>query len=173
MDTKDMKLPQSYKNLWFPPTDAYENLLYLYPLTSGSIVVGQQSVKVQWELPNLLCINLTDIWLECNYTPLFSSTNGGDTFSVVQPSFVPFRGPSSIERVTLTCGSNTCFDYYGNNLANNLMMNLQNNIITRNMYQFMGESGQPQTSTSGQPMFTRFKIRYFPKDHLNENGMLP
>jgi hypothetical protein len=34
-------LPQSYKNVYFPETDAYENLLYLYPLTSGSFTVGQ------------------------------------------------------------------------------------------------------------------------------------
>ena len=124
-------LPKSYKNIYFPPTDAYENNLYLYPLTSGSINVGQQSVKVQWEIPNLLALRLDEMWVECSYTPNFTSTDGGDTFATVQPSMVPWIGPSSIERITATIGSNTAFDYYGSNLMNNIAMNLQNNALTR------------------------------------------
>ena len=166
-------LPQSYKNLYFSETDAYENLLTVYPLTSGSINVSNQAVKVQFEIPNLLAIKLDDIWIECNYTANFTSTQGGDTFSSVKPSFVPWRGPSSIERITLDIGANKAFDYYGNALMNNIALNLQTNAITRNNYQFMGSSGQFQGTTSAQPMFTRFKLRYYPKDHLNQNGVIP
>src|SRR5690348_11797151 len=137
----DKVLPKSYKNLYFPTTDAYENMLVLYPLTSGGINVSSQSVKVQWEVPNLLALKLDDIWIECNYTPNFTSTSGSDTFASVQPAFVPFRGPSSIERITVTIGSNTAMDYYGNNLMNNIALNLQNNSIIRNNYQFMGHDG--------------------------------
>ena len=170
---KAQTLPRNYKNLYFPNTDAYENNLYLYPLTSGSINVSSQAVKVQWELPNILALRLDEIWLECYYTPNFTSTNGGDTFASVQPSMVPWRGPSSIERITATIGSNTAFDYYGNNLMNNIVMNLQNNAMIRNNYQFMGGDGQFQGGTTAQPLFTRFKLRYFDKDHLNQTGILP
>ena len=166
-------LPTSYKNISFPETDAYENLLYLYPLTSGSISVGQQAVKIQFEIPNLLALKLDDIWIECYYTPTFTSTNGGDTFSTVKPSFVPWRGPSSIERMTLKIGSSVAFDYYSNNLLNNIIMNLQNNALTRNNYQFMGGEGQFQGTATPQPMFTRFKLRYSPLDQINQSGVLP
>jgi hypothetical protein len=71
----------------------------------------------------------------------------------VKPSFVPFRGPSSIERLTLTIGSNTAFDDYGNALMNNLALNIQNNSILRNNYQFQGQDGQFQGTTSAQQMF--------------------
>jgi len=166
-------LPRSYQNLYYSPTDAYESVNIVYPLTSGQIVVGAQSVKVQFEIPNLLAIKLDDIWIECQMTPNFTSTSGSDTFSSVQPSFVPFRGPSSIERINLTCGSNTVLDYYGNALMNNISMNLMNNTIIRNNYQFMGEDGLFQGTTSPQQMYTRFKLRYYPYDHLNEQGVLP
>ena len=66
----------------------------------------------------------------------------------MKPSFVPWRGPSSIERMTLKIGSNVAFDYYGNALMNNLVMNLQNNALTRNNYQFMGGAGQFQGTTT-------------------------
>jgi hypothetical protein len=166
-------LLRSYQNVYFSDTDAFEQINVIYPLTSGSINVSQQSVKVQFEIPNLLSIKLDDIWIECNYTPGFSSTSGSDTWTSLQPSFVPWRGPSSIERITLTIGSNTALDYYGNALMNNLVMNLQNNSITRNNLQFMGGSGQFQGTSSPQPMFTRFKLRYSPLDHLNQQGLIP
>ena len=173
MSSEKKLLPQSYKNLYFSDTDAYENLLTVYPLTSGSILISNQPVRVQFEIPNLLALKLDDIYIECNYTANFTSTDGGDTFASVQPSFVPWRGPSSIERITLDIGSNKAFDYYGNALMNNIALNLQNNVITRNNYQFMGASGQFQGTAAAQPMFTRFKLRYYPKDHLNQNGIIP
>ena len=86
---------------------------------------------------------------------------------------MPWRGPSSIDRITLDIGSNKALDYYANNLMNNLTINIQNNALTRNNFQFMGGDGQFQGTTSAQPMFTRFKLRYWPYDHLNQNGVLP
>lgn len=123
-------------------------------------MVSPQAAKIQFEVPNILSIKLDDIWID---TPTFTSTNGGDTFSTVKPSFVPWRGPSSIERMTLKIGASVAFDYYGNALMNNLVMNLQ----------FMGGAGQFQGTATPQPMFTRFKLRYSPLDHMNQSGVLP
>ncbi len=78
-----------------------------------------------------------------------------------------------LTELLLHIGSNVALDYYGVNLMNNIAMNLSNNAITRNNYQFMGGSGQFQGSATPQPLFTRFKLRYYDKDHLNQNGVLP
>jgi hypothetical protein len=39
--------------------------------------------------------------------------------------------------------------------------------------QFMGGEGLFQGTTSAQPMFTRFKLRYYEYDHSNQNGVIP
>ncbi len=171
----DTVLPGDYKNVFFPTTKAYEQILEIQPLTgSSSIVVNSTAVKIQFDLPNVLAIKLNEIWLSANYTVNFTSTSGSDTYTTIQPAFVPWRGPSSIERITLTIGSNVAFDYYGNALANNIMFNMSQNAISRNDMQFMGVDGQPQGGTSAQPLFTRFKLRYWNYDHLNSlGGILP
>ena len=167
MSAKVVTVPGNYKPLGYPITDAYERELYINPLQSTGFTVTNQSYKVQFIIPNVLSVKLDEIWLKCNFTPSFTSTNGGDTFAIVQPAFVPWVGPSSIERIQVTIGASTALDRYGTNLAYNLQNNLVLNSINRNNLQYMYGSGQPQTGTSAVAQPTRFKLTLWDQDQLN------
>lgn len=167
-------LPNDYTPLAFPVTDAYERILYLNPTQSPVFTVQQGNYfQVQFEIPNILSIKLDEIWLKCNFTPGFTSTNGGDTFATVQPAFVPWVGQSSIERMWATIGGANAFNQYQTHLAANVQMNLMNNSITRNNMQYQYGSGQPQTGSVPQPQVCRWKPMVWDQTHLNSTGLLP
>ncbi len=109
---------------------------------------------------------------EMDLTPGFTSTDGADTFATVKPQFVPLI-PSIISRVTITIGSTTLLDIYGNDLRWNLQYWLKSNSITRlnDLYLYPTTAVAPATQI---PTTVRFPLTFAENDLLSlKNGFLP
>ena len=100
-------IPPEYISTLKPGCDSWEQLLKVQPqitaFTSTSV-----PYKTVVDLPNYN-FRLDQVYIEADVTVTFSSDNGGDTYSSVQPAIVPWAS-SLINEVRLFAGSTMVSD---------------------------------------------------------------
>ena len=169
--TKD--IPSDLKNYIKPLTDAFDQIIQVQPLQSGTFTVTSSYVKVVVEFPNVATMRQNDIYLEALLTVSFTSTSGSDTFAIIRPAFIPYFS-SIINRWTLRCGSTTIIDSYASNIRYNLAQNLMSNSITRLEQTYNNPTGAFQGGTVAAAQYARFPLSGFPNELLSsDNGIIP
>lgn len=165
--------PYSLKGVSKPPTDVFDSITNVYPVTPSSFTVSNSTVKTTFYIPNIANLRLSELYLEGNFTVGFSSTDGKDTFAVVQPAFVPYFS-SLVNRVTLTIGSVQIIDNLTNNLRYNLHQNIRTNSLTAYEETLNNPKGAWTGGTAAISQFGRFQFtKYYDELFSAQRGILP
>jgi len=165
--------PFSLKGVSKPKTDAFDSMVNVYPVTPNAFNVSTTQQKVTFYLPSIANLRLSELYLEGDFTANFSSTNGADTFAIVQPAFVPYFS-SLVNRVTMFIGTVQVIDNLTNNLRYNVMQNIRTNSLTALAETLNNPTGVFVGGTSPSSQFGRFQFtKYYDEIMSADRGILP